>query len=168
MGATGTLDVSQTWLIGLVLLLGVLGTVLPGVPGPLVVWAAVFWWAMVRQDSPAWWLLTGATALLLVNAAVQLMLPRRLRLRDSTDVRRRALLFAGGTGTVGFFLVPVVGVVPGFLAGIYGWERRRLGGHGSAVASVRTVMRAVGWRMLAELTACLLVGAAWLVTLLRG
>ncbi|MFG3258330.1 DUF456 family protein [Streptomyces sp. NPDC048172] len=168
MGTTGTLGLGTSLpvLVGLVMLLGTVGTVLPGVPGPLVVWAAVFWWAMDRQTTPAWWLLTGATGLLLLNAAVQLLLPRRTRPRDATDVRRRALLFAGGTGILGFFLVPVVGVVPGFVGGIYGWERVRLGSHGAAAASTRTVMRAVGWRMLAELAACLVVAGAWLGTLI--
>ncbi|WP_344530349.1 DUF456 domain-containing protein [Streptomyces albiaxialis] len=171
MGTTATLGTSLPVLVGLVMLLGTLGTVLPGIPGPLVVWAAVFWWAMDRQTTPAWWLLTGATGLLLLNAAVQLLLPRRYRRnrpQDATDVRRRALLFAGGTGIVGFFVVPVVGVVPGFLGGIYGWERVRLGSHGAAAASTRTVMRAVGWRMLTELTACLLVAGAWVGTLIWG
>ena len=166
MSTTGTLDAALPVLVGLVLLLGTLGAVLPGVPGPLVVWAAVFWWAMDRQTTPAWWLLMGATGLLLLNAAVQLLLPRRTRPRDAVDVRRRALLFAGGTGIVGFFVLPVVGVLPGFVGGIYGWERVRLGSHGAAAASTRSVLRAVGWRMFAELTACLLVTGAWVVTLI--
>ncbi|NGO69825.1 DUF456 domain-containing protein [Streptomyces boncukensis] len=165
MGTAGTLSAWEPLLVGLVLLLGTVGTVLPGVSGPLVVWAAVFWWATARQTSSAWWLLTGATALLLLNTAVQLLLPRRIRPRHATDVRRRALLAAGGAGIVGFFLLPVLGVVPGFLAGLYGWERVRLGSHGAAAASARAVLRAVGWRKLIELTACLLVAGAWIATL---
>ncbi|NLU65902.1 DUF456 domain-containing protein [Streptomyces sp. HNM0574] len=156
----------QLLLVGAVMLLGLFGAVLPGVPGPLVVWAAVFWWAMTEQGATAWWLLVGATALLLVNQAVQMLIP--VRVRHSTDVRRRALLFAGGTGIAGFFLVPVVGVVPGFLGGLYGWERRRLGSRRAARASVRTVMRAIGWKLLIGLTACLLVTGAWAGLLIWG
>ncbi|GAB2821195.1 DUF456 domain-containing protein [Streptomyces sp. NPDC054796] len=155
----------QLLLVGLVMLLGLFGAVLPGVPGPLVVWAAVFWWSVYERAGPAWWLLVVATGLLLANAAVQLLIPSRVR--RSTDVRRWALLFAGGTGIVGFFVVPVIGVVPGFLAGLYGWERVRLGSRASAAASARTVMRAIGLKVLIELSACLLVAGAWLAVLVR-
>ena len=164
MGTTGTMGAWQALLVGLVLLLGLLGAVLPGVPGPLVVWAAVFWWAMAVQTASAWWLLVGGTALLLVNMAVQLMLP--LRVRRQRELSRRALLFAGGAGIVGFFVLPVIGAVPGFLAGMYGWERARLGSHTAAAASTRTAMRTFGWKTLIELGACLLVTGAWLVTVL--
>ncbi|MDB1089203.1 DUF456 domain-containing protein [Streptomyces sp. ACA25] len=156
----------QLLLVGLVLLFGLSGAVLPGIPGPLVVWAGVFWWASAESTSSAWWVLVGATAVLLVNQAVQWLLP--VRSRRAAGVRRRQLLVAGGTGTAGFFLLPLVGVVPGFLTGLYGWERARLGTHGAAVSSTRAIMRAVGRNMLIELTACLIVVGGWLLVLLLG
>lgn len=164
MDTTAALSVPQPVLVGLVLLLGLLGTVLPGIPGPLVVWAAVFWWAMWDQSDPAWWLLTGTTALLLVTAVIRLLVPTGGR--RGTEVGRRVLLVAGAAGTVGFVALPVVGVLPGFVGGIYGWERVRLGGHGAAVAATRSVMRSSGWRTLTDLTACLLITGAWLCTVL--
>ncbi|WP_197358472.1 DUF456 family protein, partial [Streptomyces clavuligerus] len=63
---------------------------------------------------------------------------------------------------------PVVGAVPGFLGGIYLAERRRLGGHGEAVASTRAVMRGAGTGALVELLACLLVAGAWLGAVVWG
>ncbi|NUO44028.1 MAG: DUF456 domain-containing protein, partial [Streptomyces sp.] len=33
-------------LVGLVLLLGLCGVLVPGVPGSWLVWAAVLWWAL--------------------------------------------------------------------------------------------------------------------------
>ncbi|MGW8377119.1 DUF456 domain-containing protein [Streptomyces sp. ODS28] len=150
----------QHLLVGMVMLLGLLGTVLPAIPGPLVVWAAVFWWAMTVQTSTAWWLLVASTGLLLAQQAVQLVLPDRLR--RPREVPRGALLLAGCGGIAGFFVIPVVGAVPGFLGGVYGWERARLGSHGAAAASTRTTMRACGWRTLVQLMACLLVAGGWL------
>ncbi|MCF6525511.1 DUF456 domain-containing protein [Streptomyces sp. JJ36] len=158
-----------TWqlpLVGLVMLLGVVGTVVPGAPGPLLVWAGVLWWAMTERGALSWWLLMGATALLLTNLVVQWLLPAR-SLRAS-GARRRALLLAGATGAAGFFLVPVLGVVPGFLGGLYAHERHRLGGHGAARSSTRAVMRAIGRNMLVEETACLLVVGGWLGVVLGG
>ncbi|GEB53242.1 MULTISPECIES: DUF456 family protein [Streptomyces] len=157
-------QLNQVLLVGLVLAMGLVGVVLPGVPGPLVVWAAVFWWAAWTATLPAWWLLTAVTGLLLTTAAARLLVP--VRPEWMQDVGRRTLLAGGAGGAVGFVVLPVVGVVPGFVAGVYVRERLRLGGHGSAAAATRTAMRATGWRTLTDLTACLLTVAGWLGTVL--
>ncbi|RKT07573.1 hypothetical protein BX286_5637 [Streptomyces sp. 3211.6] len=154
----------QLFLVGLVMLLGVAGVLVPGVPGTWLVWAGLLWWTLHERTAPAWGLLAGATVLLLVVQLVTAYLPpRRLR---GVGVTRRMVRYAGAGALVGFVLLPVVGAVPGFVGGIYLCERRRLGAHGEAVASVRAVMRAVGTSVLVELTACLTVVAAWAATVL--
>ncbi|WP_330299244.1 DUF456 domain-containing protein [Streptomyces sp. NBC_00503] len=153
------MDLPQLLLVGLVLLLGVVGVLVPGVPGTWLVWAGVLWWAMHERSAAAWTLLVAATALLLVVQVVKWLLPpRRLR---GVGVTRRMAAYAGAGAVLGFVLVPVVGAVPGFVGGIYLCERERLGSHGEALASVRAVMRAVGTSVLVELFACLLVVGAW-------
>ncbi|MEU9981574.1 DUF456 domain-containing protein [Streptomyces sp. NPDC050856] len=149
----------QLVLVGLVMLLGLLGVLLPGVPGPWLVWAAVLWWSLHVRTSLAWWLLVGSTALLLVTQVVVWHLPAR-RLRG-LGVNRRMVVYAGVGALLGFVLVPVIGAVPGYVGGVYLSERLRLGGHGPALASTRTVMRAIGTSVLVELFACLLVVGAW-------
>ncbi len=158
-----------TWqlvLVGLVMLLGLLGVVTPGVPGPPIVWAGVLWWSMTARTALAWAVLAGATGVLLLNQAVIWLLPPR-RLRGA-GITRRTFLVAGSAGIAGFFLVPLLGAALGFVAGIYGVERQRLGGHGEAWASTRNVMRALGTSVLVELFACLLVVGAWIGSVLRG
>ncbi|MFE3765777.1 DUF456 domain-containing protein [Streptomyces sp. NPDC059104] len=160
------MDLPQLLLVGLVLLLGVLGVMVPGVPGTWLVWAGVLWWALHERSAPAWTLLVAATALLLVVQVVKWLLPpRRLR---GTAASRRMAVYAGAGALLGFVLIPVVGSVPGFVGGIYLCERRRLGTHGEAWSSVRAVMRAVGTSVLVELVACLCVVAAWLGAVLAG
>ncbi|MEU8772570.1 DUF456 domain-containing protein [Streptomyces sp. NPDC048606] len=160
------MDLPQLLLVGLVLLLGVLGVLVPGVPGTWLVWAGVLWWAMGERSTPAWALLVATTVLLLVVQVVKWQLPpRRLR---GVGVSRRMAVYAGAGALVGFVALPVVGAVPGFVGGVYLCERRRLGTHGEAWASVRTVMRAVGTSVLVELFACLMVAAAWLGAVLAG
>ncbi|MFE2285294.1 DUF456 domain-containing protein [Streptomyces sp. NPDC059443] len=157
------MDLPQLLLVGLVLLLGVAGVLVPGVPGTWLVWAGVLWWALHERSAAAWTLLVSATALLLVVQVVKWLLPpRRLR---GVGVTRRMVAYAGAGAVLGFVLVPVVGAVPGFVGGIYLCERRHLGSHGEAWASVRAVMRAVGTSVLVELFACLLVVGAWIGTL---
>ncbi|MBT2382372.1 DUF456 domain-containing protein [Streptomyces sp. ISL-11] len=154
-----------TWqlvLVGLVMLLGLLGVVTPGVPGPPIVWAGVLWWSMTTRTAAAWAVLAGATGVLLLNQAVIWLLPPR-RPRGA-GITRRAFLVAGAAGTAAFFVVPVLGAPLGFVAGIYGAERRRLGGRGAAWASTRHVMRTLGTSVLVELFACLLVVGVWVGT----
>ncbi|WP_424890477.1 DUF456 domain-containing protein [Streptomyces sp. XH2] len=150
----------QLLLVGLVMLLGLLGVVTPGVPGPPIVWAGVLWWSMTDRSALAWAVLAGATGVLLLEQAVSWLLPPR-RLRGA-GITRRAFLVAGVAGIAGFFVLPVLGAVPGFVGGLYGVERQRLGGHGAAWASTRNVMRALGTSVLVELFACLLVVGGWI------
>ncbi|MGW3021113.1 DUF456 domain-containing protein [Streptomyces longwoodensis] len=153
-------------LVGLVILLGLCGVLLPGVPGSWLVWAAVLWWALKDPRPVSWGVLVGATLVLFVSQVVRWSLPpRRLRAAGATG---RMAVFAGVSALLGFVLLPVLGAVPGFLGGIYLYERLRLGGHGEARAALRTVMRSGGTDVLVELFTCLLIAGAWLGAVLWG
>ncbi|MFF0889456.1 DUF456 domain-containing protein [Streptomyces sp. NPDC003456] len=153
-------------LVGLVILLGLCGVLLPAMPGSWLVWAAVLWWALKDPQPVAWWVLVGATALLLLSQAVRWALPpRRLR---SDGTTRLMLAYAGAGSLLGFVLVPVLGAIPGFLGGIYLFERMRLGRHADAVAALRTVLRSGGSGILVELFTCQLIAAAWLGAVIWG
>lgn len=153
-------------LVGVVLLLGISGVLVPGVPGPWLVWAAVLWWALKDPEPVAWWVLVGASVVLLVAQGIRWLLPPR-RFRQSGATRRTAV-YAGVGALVGFCVVPVIGSIPGFIGGIYLSERLRLGRRGEAVAATRTAMRAGGWSVLTELFACLLIAGAWLGAVIWG
>ncbi|MFD3803934.1 DUF456 domain-containing protein [Streptomyces sp. NPDC058611] len=160
------MDLPQLLLVGLVLLLGVVGVLVPGVPGTWLVWAGLMWWAIRERSDLAWILLVAATVLMLVVQVVKWLLPPR-RPRGAA-VSPRTAVYAGAGAVLGFVLVPVVGAVPGFVGGIYLCERLRLGTHGEAWASVRSVMRAVGTSVLVELFACLAVVGAWVGAVVAG
>ncbi|MFH8473488.1 DUF456 domain-containing protein [Streptomyces sp. NPDC018000] len=154
------MGVWQLVAVGLVMLLGLVGVLVPGVPGQAIVWAAVLWWALTDMTPAAWGVLIGATALLLLNQALKPLLPPR-RPRES-GAPRKTLMLGGACAIVGFFVVPVVGGIAGYVGAIYGAERLRLGSRGAGWASVRSVMRATGYSVLIELFSCLLVTGAWL------
>ncbi|MFF8451051.1 DUF456 domain-containing protein [Streptomyces leeuwenhoekii] len=160
------MGVVELLLAGLVILLGLCGVLLPGVPGSWLVWAGVLWWALQNPRPVAWSVLVGATVVLLLSQAVRWALPsRRLRAGGAGP---RLTAFAGAGAFLGFLLIPVVGAIPGFLGGIYLAERLRLGRHGEAVAALRTAMRSGGSSVLAELFACLVVAAGWLGAVIAG
>ncbi|MER7938566.1 DUF456 domain-containing protein [Streptomyces sp. NPDC093272] len=153
-------------LVGLVLALGLCGVLVPGVPGSWLVWAGVLWWALYDPRPLAWAVLVGASVVLLLTQVVRWILPpRRLRASGATP---RMGVYAGAGALLGFVLLPVVGAIPGFMAGIYLHERRRLGRRAEAVAALRTTMDAGGSGVLAELFGCLLVTAGWLAAVASG
>lgn len=156
----------QLLLVGVVLLLGLCGVLIPGVPGTWLVWAGVAWWALEDTSGLAWFVLVGATVVMLLSQAVRWMLPpRRLRASGATP---RMAVFAGVGALLGFCLIPVIGAIPGFMAGIYLSERLRLGRHREARAALRTAMRSGGWSVLTELLACLVVTMTWLCAVIWG
>lgn len=156
----------QLFLAGAVMLLGLFGVLVPGLPGPMLCWAAVLWWTTGEHTALSWRILALTTGILLLNQALRWLLPSR-RMRDG-GISRRTLFIGGGAAIAGFFLIPVIGAAIGFVTGIYAVERHRLGSHGGAWASTRTAMRNVGLGVLIELFACLLVAGAWLGAVILG
>jgi uncharacterized protein YqgC (DUF456 family) len=158
---------AQTGLIGVVLLLGLVCVPVPGVPGTLLCWAAVLWWATSEHTGQTWAVLAAATGVLAVAQVVLWLLPNR-RIRAS-GLAWRTVIDAGAVAIAGFFLVPVIGAVLGFVGYVYLSERVRLGGgHRAAWGATRTAMRAVGTSVLVELLACLLVAGTWLGTVIAS
>jgi uncharacterized protein len=77
-------------------------------------------------------------------------------------------LFAGGVlGLIGFFVIPVVGVLIGFVLGVYLVERVRLGA-GRAWPSTREAITAAGLAMLIEFTTSVAIAVVWIFGLLAA
>lgn len=153
-------------LVGVVMLLGLCGVLIPGAPGSWLVWAALAWWALEDQSGLSWVVLVCGTGVLLLSLVVRWLLPQR-RLHESGATPRMGV-YAGLGALAGFFVVPVLGAVPGFVGGLYLSERLRLGGHREARGAVRRAMRSGGWSVLAELFACLLITGGWMGAVIWG
>lgn len=160
------MSVWQLVAVGAVMLLGLVGVLVPGVPGQAIVWAAVLWWALTDTTPLAWGVLIGATCLLLLNQALKALLPSR-RPQES-GAPRQTLMIGGLAAIAGFFVVPVIGGLLGYVGAIYGAERLRLGTRRAGWTSVKSVMRATGYSVLLELFGCLLVVGAWLGAVIWG
>jgi len=76
-----------------------------------------------------------------------------------------SLLAGGVLGLIGFFVVPVVGLVLGFVLGIWLAERARLGPRRAGPAT-RHALTAVGLSLLVELAAALAIAVIWVFGLL--
>jgi uncharacterized protein YqgC (DUF456 family) len=150
---------------GIVIGLGVLGVVIPVIPGLLLSWLGVLLWAVLSPAGGAvrWVVLGVATAVALIGAVIKYLLPgKKLK---SVGVPNTALLAGGVLGLVGFFVVPVVGLILGFVLGVWLVERARLG-PGQAWPSTRQALAAAGMAMLIEFTTSLGVAVVWVFGLL--
>jgi uncharacterized protein len=151
-------------LVGLAIAVGLVGVVVPGLPGALLVWAAILVWALALGSTTGWAVAAGATLVIGAGQIVKYLVPGR-RLRDA-DVPRRSIVTGLVIAVVGFFVIPVVGLFIGFPVGVYVEERRRLGRHDEAWSSTRHALKAVGLSVLIELTATLIAAVLWLVAVL--
>jgi uncharacterized protein len=150
--------------VGLAIAAGLVGIVVPVLPGALLVWAAIAVWAVAVGGATAWAVLGIATLAIGGAQIVKVLVPGR-RLRDA-GVPRRSIVAGVVLAVVGFFLIPVVGFFVGFPLGVYLEERRRLGRHAAAWHSTREALRAMGLSILIELTATVLAAGAWLAVVL--
>jgi uncharacterized protein len=144
---------------GLAILVGILGVVIPVLPGMLLCWLGVLFWALLGDAGSGRWAVLGlATVIALAGTVVKYLWPGK-RLKN-TGVPTSSLLAGGVLGVIGFFVVPVVGLVFGFVLGIWLAERMRLGA-GQAWPSTRGALTAVGLSMLVEFAAALAIAVVW-------
>lgn len=145
-------------LAGIAIAVGLVGVVVPILPGSLLIAAAVIVWAISIGDTTAWAAAIAAVAVLGIGTLVKYLLPGR-HLKNQ-GIPTRTLLLGGLLGVVGFFVVPVVGLPLGFVLGVYLSEAQRLGTD-AAWPATRATVKAVGASILIELAAGMTAAVLW-------
>lgn len=148
-------------LVALAIAVGIVGIVVPILPGGLLVFGAIAVWAVVERTAAAWVVLGVAAALFLATEVIKYMWPvRRMR---AADVRTRSLVAGGILGVIGFFVIPVIGLVLGFVAGVYLAELGVRHEHRRAWVSTVHALKGVALSVGVELAGALLATIAWVV-----
>ena len=104
-------------LVALVIFVGLVGIVVPLLPGTMLVFAAIAVWAVAEHNVTSWVTLGVVAALLAVSTLIKYLWPAR-RMR-AADVSTWSLVAGAVLGIVGFFVIPVLGLLIGFVLGIY-------------------------------------------------
>ncbi|MEU4381931.1 DUF456 domain-containing protein [Micromonospora echinofusca] len=152
-------------LAGIAILAGLAGVVVPGLPALPLCWGGVLIWAVFGGAGPGRWaVLAAATVVVAGGTVVKYAWPGRNLKR--TGVPTSSLLAGGLLGLVGFFVIPVVGLVLGFVGGVWAAERLRLGDSRLAWPATKQAVTAAGLSMLVEFLAGLLVAGLWVAGLL--
>jgi uncharacterized protein YqgC (DUF456 family) len=146
-------------LVALAIAVGLIGIVVPLLPGTLLVFGAIAVWAVVENNITGWVTLGVVTALLAVATLIKYLWPMR-RMR-AADVRTVSLLAGAVLGIIGFFVIPVVGLVIGFVLGIYLAELANRRDQRVAWTSTKHALKGVALSVGVELCGALLATAAW-------
>jgi uncharacterized protein YqgC (DUF456 family) len=145
--------------VAVVIFLGLCGVVVPVLPGLTLIFGAIGVWAFV-VGGWAWMVFAGAAVLLGVAAVVKYVFANK-SMKDS-GVPGRTVIVGGLFGIVGFFVIPVVGLLIGFVLGAFLAEWARCGSVEAGWRGAVAATKAAGLAILIELTGALFAASLWL------
>jgi uncharacterized protein YqgC (DUF456 family) len=151
-------------LVALAIAVGLVGIIVPVLPGGLLVFAAIAVWAIVEGGTAAWVTAGIAATLFVVAEVIKYTWPvRRMR---AAEVGSWSLFAGAALGIAGFFVIPVIGLVLGFVLGVFlvelGHRRDARRAWVSTVHALKGVALSVG----VEFTGALLAAITWVVAVL--
>ncbi|WP_433057240.1 DUF456 domain-containing protein [Dactylosporangium sp. CS-033363] len=146
---------------------GIVGVLVPMVPGLVLCWAGVAAWSVFGGHGATGWVVgIAATVVLALGFVAKYLVPGRNLKRAGVS---NLTLFLGGVGgIIGFFLIPVVGLVIGFVLAIFLVELARQSDRSRAWQSTKHALKAAGLSMLIELATALIIAAVWIAGVLVG
>ena len=148
-------------LVALTIAVGLVGIVVPLLPGTLLVFGAIAVWAAIEHNVTSWVTLGVVAALIAVSTLIKFLWPAR-RMR-AAEVSTWSLVTGAVLGIIGFFVIPVLGLVIGFVLGIYLAELARRRNQRAAWTSTVHALKGVVLSVGVELCGALLATAAWAV-----
>ncbi len=146
-------------LVGLAILLGIVGTIVPILPGALLVAGAVLIWAFLTGGTTAWLVAIAAVGIIALGQLLKYLIPgKQLK---ATGVPNWVLFVGALVGIVGFFVVPVIGLILGFVLGVFLAEAARLRTFQDAWPTTLQAMKSAGWSVLIEFGSAVLAASVW-------
>nr|WP_221220013.1 DUF456 domain-containing protein [Mycolicibacterium sp. BK634] len=146
-------------LVGLAIAIGLVGVIVPLLPGTLLVYAAIAVWAVVEHTLVSWVVLGVVTAVLGASLLIKYLWPAK-RMR-AAEVGRWTLAAGAVLGVIGFFVVPVVGLLLGFVLGVYLAELASRRDQRRAWAATWHALKAAALSVGVELTGGLIATVVW-------
>lgn len=161
-------DVLITVIVGLVLAVGLLGTVVPVLPGILLMWVGVVGYGFfVGFDVAAIIAIALVTVLSAASVALGVIIPKQFA--DESGATLTSQIAAVLGGIIGFFVIPVVGILVGALIGIAIAEYLDKEDFAQARASTIAVAKGFGLSALLQIAfgfAIFIVWAGWAASVL--
>jgi uncharacterized protein YqgC (DUF456 family) len=153
-------------LVAFAIAVGLAGIVVPLIPGLLLVYGAILVWAIVVSTTTSWVTLAAVTVVVGATTAIKYLWPvRRMR---RAEVPTSVLVIGAVLGVVGFFVIPVFGLVIGFVGGVYLAEFLRCRDQRRAWASTVHAVKGVALSIGVELAGGLVAAVIWVVGVFAG
>ncbi|MEP9417168.1 DUF456 domain-containing protein [Gordonia sp. VNQ95] len=146
-------------IVGVCILIGLLGIVVPVLPGTLVVVVAILLWAIV-VGGWAWLIFAIAAVLIATSEVIKYVLAGRVMRRH--EIPNRTVLVGAVVGIVGFFVIPVIGLFIGFIVGAMVSELIRTRSTAAAWRGTVGATKASAVTIGIELLGALLASGVWL------
>lgn len=147
----------------LLMVVGMVGIVVPVLPGLLLVLAGPIVWAGFHPDHHTWLVVAVAAVAYLAGLVVKYLVPGRDLKR--AGVSNLTLALAIVLAIVGFFVIPVVGALIGFIGGIVLVELGRTRDVALAWRRTRRALVAILKSIGVELVTGFAIITTWLVGL---
>ncbi|MCM1011496.1 MULTISPECIES: DUF456 domain-containing protein [unclassified Brevibacterium] len=157
-------DILTSVLVGIAVLIGCLGIIVPVLPGSILIGIGVLIWAIVIGTPAAWIVFAIVAVLVAAGMSASLVLTGR-KLKEMS-VPNRSVMLGGVLAIVGFFVIPVVGLPVGFVLGLYLAELSRLKDPKVAWGSSWGSIKAIGIGTVIELGLALLAAITFGIGLL--
>ncbi len=155
-------DEVATVLVLLAMLVGLVGTLVPILPGVALMWvAAVAYGFAVGFDVLAIVVLVAVTALTTGAIVVGVALPKRAATASGASTRSQLAAAIGAV--IGFFVIPIVGLVVGALVGLGIGEYAEKRDWPAARASTIAVAKGFGVSTLLQFAIGFVILGVWIV-----
>jgi uncharacterized protein YqgC (DUF456 family) len=153
-----------TILCGLAILVGVAGTIIPVLPGSILIGLSLLSWAIWGGAGTTGWVVFGIGLVFVLAgmAASAVLTGRKLK---QHNIPGRSVIAGLVLGVVGMFIIPVVGLFVGFAAGLLLSELQRTRVFPAAVASSWAALKATGFGMIVEFGLACLAASTWVIGL---
>lgn len=161
--ATGS-DAALLWtiVVAAVMALGLMGVLLPALPGLMLIWAAALFYGLMVGFGTIGWVVLAFLSLLVAAGIIKgVVIPRRAAAESGASGWAQLGAVAGGV--VGFFVIPVFGLIIGALAGLLAVEYLLKGDWNEAMTAVRGTAKGFGVSVVIDLVLGIIMIAAWSV-----
>ena len=155
------------FLVGLAMVVGILGTLLPFLPGLPIVWAAALVYGLGAGFGAAGWVFFILITLIgLAGLVVGTILPHRRAAGQGAPTS--TIVIGIAVGIVGLFVIPIIGLPIGAGLGVLLAERRRLGDWPRAWTATKQLMIGFGIGALIQFCAGVAMLGVWVVWVIVG
>lgn len=148
---------------GALLLVGVIGIVVPVVPGSITILVGLLLWAIVVGGATGWVVFLLGAAFVITGMVATYVVTGRTLKRER--IPSRSVIIGLIAGVIGIFVIPGFGLLIGFVLGLFVAEYLRVRDAKLALKTSWQAIKATGFGLLIELCCATLAITIWIIGL---